>query len=392
MNAPGQNADYRKAHSMKRRLLYAAAAALTLAACQDSTPSASQADASEANRSEALAAPAPTAAPSAAALATTATLTPRPAALVAGEPAPVIAHPDPLSVLHNDDPALAANKRLLFDMWRTVLNAGHLEVADDYIAEDYIQYSPFQRSGRDAVKATFSVIPRRDEVPDVMRPSPVTILAEDDLVVLVAVEELPEPDGQGSYSTTHFNMFRVTDGRLSAHWHPDQTAPCPELPTAAEGGPQPVTGFVGSEQYALLEAATPELANNKRLVFDMWRHLLDAGREELAELYLAEDYIQHNPTVATGRQAVVDMLATFEDQPIETSLRSPLVAMLAEGDLVLQVLKTEHPHPHRAGETYTSTWFDLFRIADGRIAEHWDAAIKPGTNVVEMGSACAEPQ
>jgi hypothetical protein len=37
----------------------------------------------------------------------------------------------------------------------------------------------------------------------------------------------------------------------------------------------------------------------------------------------------------------------------------------------------EHPHPLRADETYTTTWFDLFRIADGRLAEHWDPAVKP---------------
>lgn len=325
------------------------------------------------------------------AAAVTGTLTPRPVDVVPGQPVPVIAHPDPLSVLHNDDPALAANKRLLFDMWRTVLNAGHLEEADRFIAEDYRQYSPFQRSGREAVKATFSVIPRRDEVPEVMRPAPVTLLAENDLVVLVAVEELPEPDGQGRYTTTHFNMFQVTDGRLAAHWHPDQTAPCPELPVAGAGGPWPVVGLTGSEQYALLQAANPTLAANKRLVYDMWRHLIDAGREEVASLYLAEDYLQHNPAVATGREAAINFFATLEDREIETSLRSPLVAMLAEGDLVLQVLKTEHPHPHRAGETYTSTWFDLFRIEDGRIAEHWDAGMKAGTNVVEMGSECAEP-
>jgi len=321
-----------------------------------------------------------------------ASLTPPPGPSVPGQPVPVVPHDDVLSVLHNDDPTLAANKRLLFDMWRTVLNAGHLERADEYVAEDYRQYSPFQRSGREALKATFAVIPRRDQIPELMRPAPVTILAEDDLVVLVAVEELAEPDGSGTYTTTHFNMFQVAGGKLAAHWHPDQTAPCPELPDAGHGGPQRVTGVDGIAQFAMLDAATPALAANKRLVFDMWRQMIDAGREEVADLYLAEDYIQHNPNAATGREGAKAYFATRDDLPIETSLRSSLVAMLAEGDLVLQVLKTEMPIPYRAGETYTSTWFDLFRIEDGRIAEHWDAATKPGTGVEEMGSQCEEPE
>jgi predicted SnoaL-like aldol condensation-catalyzing enzyme len=63
--------------------------------------------------------------------------------------------------------------------------------------------------------------------------------------------------------------------------------------------------------------------------------------------------------------------------------------MIAEGDLVVQVLKLELPNPWRAGEHYTTTRMDMFRIADGRIAEHWDASVKPGTVVEEMGAECA---
>jgi predicted SnoaL-like aldol condensation-catalyzing enzyme len=318
-------------------------------------------------------------------------LTPPPGPFVPGEPAPVIAHPDQLALLHNDDPRLARNKRLLFDMWRTVLNAGHLERADEFVAEHYVQYSPFQRSGRQALKDVFAVIPRRDEIPAEMRPAPVTILAENDLVLFVAVESMAEPDGSGSYTTTHFNLFRVSNGQLAAHWHPDQTPPCPGLPSAADGGPQPVTGAAGAAQYALLEAAEPALARNKRLVFDAWRQLFDAGREELVDLYLAEDYVEHDPNGASGRAGARAWLASIEDRPIATAIGRELVAMIAEGDLVALVQKLTLPNPRRAGDSYTTTQIDMFRIADGRIAEHWDAAVKPGTVVEELGAECAAP-
>lgn len=318
-------------------------------------------------------------------------LTPRPADIVPGKPVPVIAHPDPIAVLRNEDSALAANKRLLFDMWRTALNAGHIEVLDRMVAENYIQHSPFQRSGRAAMKETFAVIPRSETIPEVMRPAPVSLIAENDLVVLVAVDIYQEPDGSGPYTTTHFNLFRVMDGQLAEHWHPDQNPPCPGLPSAAEGGPQPVTGVSGIEQLALLDAATPELAANKRLVFDMWRQLVDAGREEVADLYLTEDYIQHNPNAATGRDGAKAYFAAQQDQPIESTIRAPLVAMIAEGDIVVQVLRVELPDPYRAGQVYTTVWMDMYRIQDGLIAEHWDAAVKPDTLVEEMGAACEEP-
>jgi predicted SnoaL-like aldol condensation-catalyzing enzyme len=45
---------------------------------------------------------------------------------------------------------------------------------------------------------------------------------------------------------------------------------------------------------------------------------------------------------------------------------------VAEGDLVAQ---EERPHPD-TGETYYVAWFDMFRMQDGRIIEHWDTASK----------------
>jgi predicted SnoaL-like aldol condensation-catalyzing enzyme len=143
-----------------------------------------------------------------------------------------------------------------------------------------------------------------------------------------------------------------------------------------EGGPQPVTGATGIEQLALLESSDPRLAANKRLVFDMYRNVIDANREELADLYIAEDYIQHNPLVPTGREPIKPFLASREDLPIEASLRLPLVASIAEGDLVVQALMFEHSDPRHEGRTYTSTGFDMFRIKDGMLVEHWDAATK----------------
>ena len=37
----------------------------------------------------------------------------------------------------------------------------------------------------------------------------------------------------------------------------------------------------------------------------------------------------------------------------------------------------EHDDPSNPGQKYSTTWFDMFRIQDGKIAEHWDPATKP---------------
>lgn len=314
--------------------------------------------------------------------------------LVAAQAVAVVGHPDPLSLLESPDPVLAYNKRLVFDFWRGVVNGGQVELADEMQTEGYIQHSPVLRTGREAFKQIFSVVPRVDPAPELVSPPLVAIIAEGDLVAMTLAETLPEPDGSGTYTSTHFNLFRIEDGRLAEHWHSVQTAPGPDVPLPEDGGPQPVTGTTGIAQFALLQAADPKLAENKRLVFDVWRQIVDAGQEEVADLYLDADYIQHNPNAATGREGFKAYFATRDNLPITTSLKDPLVAMVAEGDLVVQAIKFEYPHPHHVDKTYTTTWFDMFRVADGRLVEHWDPATKVTQTaaVSEQSTTCPEEE
>lgn len=293
-----------------------------------------------------------------------------------GVSAQVVGHPEPLSQLASDDPALAANKQLVFDLWRGIVNAGHVELADDLLAEGYIQHSPVLPTGRAAFKQIFSAVPRREEIPAVVEPPLVALVAEGPYVVMALAETLAPPDGSGNYTTTHFNLFRIENGRLAEHWHSVQTPPGPDVAAPEDGGPQPVTGVSGTDQYALLESSTPTLAGNKRLVFDVSRQIVDAGREELAGLYFAADFVDRSPNAAPSVSPFGAYGAETADRPIGLALRDPLVAMVAEGDLVVQVTMHEHPHPMRAGATYTTTGFEMFRVTDDRIVEHWDPSIR----------------
>ena len=57
-------------------------------------------------------------------------------------------------------------------------------------------------------------------------------------------------------------------------------------------------------------------------------------------------------------------------------LAAPLASILADGDLVTLVFVRELPEPSDATKKYSTTWFDMFRLENGRIAEHWDPAVK----------------
>jgi predicted SnoaL-like aldol condensation-catalyzing enzyme len=300
-------------------------------------------------------------------------------------PAQVAAHPDPLSLVEDDVPGYAANKRLVFDMWRSVVNAGHVEMADRMLRDDYIQHSPMLPTGRAAFKQIFSAVPRLDPIPELVSPPIVALLAERDLVVMALREDLPRSDGEGTYSSVHFNLFRIEEGRLAEHWHSVQGVPGPALPRVGEGGPLPVTGSVGEARLALLQSNDRVLAANKRLVFELWQAVGQRGRAAAAGL-LAEDYVEHNAN-GSGDAPAFRGFSDPRNPSAARVLDAPLVALVAQGDLVVLITALEHPDPRREGAIYTSTWFDMFRIENGRIAEHWDPAIVPGTKVPYAGRA-----
>ena len=143
-----------------------------------------------------------------------------------------------------------------------------------------------------------------------------------------------------------------------------ETAAVAQLPVEAHSRPQ-----------ELLPSADPQLAANKKLVFDFWREVLQARHVDRAPQYLAESYIQHNPNVATGRAAFMEFFGQSPPQPITETI-DDLVRIVAEGDVVVLAFRRELPDLAREGQTYTTTWFDMFRIADGKIVEHWDYGTK----------------
>ncbi|HWU02053.1 MAG TPA: nuclear transport factor 2 family protein [Novosphingobium sp.] len=128
-------------------------------------------------------------------------------------------------------------------------------------------------------------------------------------------------------------------------------------------------------QLRLLDSADPRLAANKRLVFDMYREIVMGGHAERVEAYFTPEYIQHNPNVASGRDALAAFLrGSRPARPVEDRITLPLLNIIAEGDYVLVIC--ERPETDEHGQAYRTSWFDFYRIADGRIAEHWDPALK----------------
>jgi predicted SnoaL-like aldol condensation-catalyzing enzyme len=147
--------------------------------------------------------------------------------------------------------------------------------------------------------------------------------------------------------------------------------------TAAPPEAMGVPPTAAPDQAALLQSPDPKLAANKKLVFDMWRAIIQGGHAEMAPQYFKESYIQHNPNVATGRDAMVAyMKQTRPVKPIVPTMTFPVIAIMAEGNLVMVATVSCTSDPTQPGKNYAGTHFDLFRVEDGKIAEHWDSVPK----------------
>jgi predicted SnoaL-like aldol condensation-catalyzing enzyme len=113
------------------------------------------------------------------------------------------------------------------------------------------------------------------------------------------------------------------------------------------------------------ESTRAEVSNASRaLVLEAVTALFVDFDPEAAAPLLRDDYIQHNVGVPTGAQPVLDFLPVLE----ESGLTATVHRVLADGDMV--VLHSTYENAQLfGGETLVA--FDVFRVQDGQLAEHW---------------------
>ncbi len=134
---------------------------------------------------------------------------------------------------------------------------------------------------------------------------------------------------------------------------------------------------------------------NLDMVLEWWRVVIDARHLDQAPKYQAEDYIQHNPNVNTGRAEFVEFFSKLPGKrkdPIPDKLDHPPVVMGAKGDFVWLIFETEQKDPRDPSKTYHSNRFEVIRIQNGKVQEHWDSAMKmPGSGNINTGVSPKPP-
>ena len=129
-------------------------------------------------------------------------------------------------------------------------------------------------------------------------------------------------------------------------------------------------------------AETPaQMDANKKVVLEFYRNVWEPQRLDAMKDYYDPDIIEHNPNVKSGISGFAETMGRrWVPKPIEARLKAPPAMVLADGDTVTLVFRRPRPDPADPARTYDTYWFDLFRLKNGKVVEHWDAATRPAAS------------
>jgi predicted SnoaL-like aldol condensation-catalyzing enzyme len=150
-----------------------------------------------------------------------------------------------------------------------------------------------------------------------------------------------------------FDIFRFEHGKIVEHWD--------NLQTTAKPNPSGRTMIDGATRVRDLVKTKA----NKILVRGFVEDVLVNGKtDNLARYFDGDNYLQHNPLIPDRLSGLRKTLDEWRRQGIVMKYHK-IHKILGEGNFVLVVSEGYLAGKHNA-------FYDLFRVANGKIAEHWD--------------------
>ena len=222
---------------------------------------------------------------------------------------------------------------------------GDTDIAKELLAEDYIQHNLAYGTGRDAFISSVEYLASADEKTTVEN---IRAFEDGDKVFLQTVYNFA-----GAGEQVAFDIFRFdSNGKIAEHWD--------NLAAKVEPNPSGHTQIDGTMEKELVNTE-----DTRKIVSAFVGDVLRGEHpEKLTSYFDGDTYIQHNTGIADGLSGLGAALEALGKQGIQM-IYDKTYQVLADGNYGLAVSEGSF------GGTHTS-YYDLFRVENGKIAEHWD--------------------
>jgi len=224
---------------------------------------------------------------------------------------------------------------------------GDAETMREVANADYIQHNPFIPTGLEPFIGLLPVLQEAGTTAENIR-----MFEDGNYVFMHNIWRNAAPFGADEMVA--FDIIRVDEnGKVAEHWDALQ----PLVTVTASGrtqtdGPTEVTDLDKTEENKALAVA---------LVEDV---LMGKNPAKITEYISAENYAQHNPMIKDGLSGIIEAVETLTAQN-NMFVYTEIHAVLGEGNFVLTVSEGQW-------NGTTNAFYDLFRMEDGMIVEHWD--------------------
>ena len=238
---------------------------------------------------------------------------------------------------------MSEQKELVKEAMNAFFRDFDAEKMHQLFAQDYIQHNGEVPTGLAPVLANLPKMQAAKYTHEIHR-----IFEDGDLVITHTTFSMDLPEGRSE--AVAFDIWRIEDGKIAEHW--DNFSP---KVTVTANGRTMVDGATEVEDVEKTEA-------NKALMSSFLEDvMLGKAPEKITDYINTEHYHQHNPLIPDGFDGFLAALKHYN--PTELDLR--VHKMLGEGNFVMLVSEGI-----MAGQP--TAFYDLFRIKDRKIVEHWD--------------------
>ena len=224
--------------------------------------------------------------------------------------------------------------------------SGDAKLAASLLDKNYIQHNLAYGTGRDAFVGSVNYLASAPVKTTVRN---IRAFEDGKYVFLQSVYNFA-----GAGEQVAFDVFRFNDeGKIAEHWD--------NLAALAQANPSGRTQIDGSMEVTDLDKTEENRELVKQFLYDVMQ---GNYAEKTADYFNGDVYLQHNTGIADGVSGLGAALTAMAEQGI-SMIYDKVHLVLAQGNFVLAVSEGTF------GGAPTS-YYDLWRVEDGRIAEHWD--------------------